>query len=87
MSRHFGYDYQYITKIFKKAFGVCIREYILSKKMKHAKELLTGGSKSVVEVSELLGYAVPNNFSRAFKKQYGISPKEYKAQKKGYETR
>ncbi len=82
LSSHFGYDYQYISKIFKKAFGICIQEYIVNKKMEYAKELLTKGNKSVVEASNILNYSAPNNFSRAFKIKYGISPQAFKNQEK-----
>ncbi len=54
----------------------------LKSTMEYAKELLTKGNKSVVEVSNLLDYSAPNNFSRAFKIKYGISPQTYKKQVK-----
>ncbi len=80
LSNQFGYDYQYISKIFKSAFGVCIREYIVNKKLEHAKLLLTKERKTVTEVSDILGYCAPNNFSRAFKLAYGLSPRQFQKQ-------
>jgi len=76
LAPQFGYTYGHICKIFKKQVGVTPKEYLLSKKMEHAAKLLTAG-KSVGQVAEVLGYSNPYNFSRAFKKQYGVAPREW----------
>lgn len=77
LAPHFGYTYGHICKIFKKQVGVSPKEYLLSKKMDHAAKLLSSG-KSVGQAAEVLGYSNPYNFSRAFKKQYGVAPREWK---------
>lgn len=74
--RQFGYDQGYICKIFKKQFAVTPGQYLLAKKMEHAKKLLKNG-KSVKFISEQLGYSSPFNFSRAFKSHFGVSPTNY----------
>ena len=76
LAPQFGYTYGHICKIFKKQVGISPKEYLLSKKMDHAAKLLTAG-KSVGQVAEVLGYSNPYNFSRAFKKQYGVAPREW----------
>lgn len=76
LAPQFGYTYGHICKIFKKQVGISPKEYLLSKKMDHAAKLLTTG-KSVGQVAEVLGYSNPYNFSRAFKKQYVVAPREY----------
>ncbi len=78
LAGEFGYDYQHITKLFKKTFGMSIGEYITDKKLEYGKLLLTRHHKSVNETAELLGYSLPNNFSRAFKSKFGVTPREFK---------
>jgi len=76
LSIQFGYNYGHICKTFKKNYGISPNEYLLSKKMDYAVNLLKG-KKSVKFVSEELGYSTPYNFSRAFKTHFGISPAKY----------
>ena len=75
-SPRFGYTYGHICKMFKKQVGVTPNEYLLAKKMEHGAKLLSAG-KSVGQVAEVLGYSTPYNFSRAFKRQYGVAPREW----------
>ena len=46
--------------------------------MRKASELLTGSRISVSEVTEQVGYINQSKFAAAFKKQFGISPLEYR---------
>ena len=48
-----------------------------------AKQLLIQDHLSVSEISDMLGYADPGNFSRSFKKYVGNSPVEFKAKESG----
>jgi len=73
----FGYSYCHISKMFKKQVGSTPNEYLLTRKMEHAARLLAEG-QSVSRVAEVLGYSTPYNFSRAFKSQYGVSPREFR---------
>lgn len=75
-----GYNYNYMSNIFKKNTSYTLLEYYHTKRMKTAKLLLAENKRSVSEAAELLGYSSIYTFSRAFKKQFGISPSEYKKQ-------
>ena len=46
-------------------------------RLKRGKDLLAQNSANIAEIAYMVGYNVPNSFSRAFKKEFGISPKEY----------
>ncbi len=70
----FGYSYHYICKIFSETYGLSLRAYLCAKRMDYAANRLKEG-QSVSEVSVLLGYSSPYNFSRAFKKHFGYPPK------------
>ena len=76
----FGYTYNHICKIFKKTYGFSPSDYLLSKKMEYATTLLSQ-NKTLSEIAELLGYSSPYNFSRAFKKHFGLPPNEFKKRK------
>ena len=73
LANYFGYSYNHLYKIFKKYGGETIHAYLLRTKMEYAKDQLSKNRK-VSEVSRILGYTTPYNFSRAYKKFFGISP-------------
>ena len=49
--------------------------------MKKAAELLTSTRLSVAEIAELVGYMNQSKFASVFKKQFGLSPLEYRRSK------
>lgn len=57
-----------------------LADYIHKERMAFAREWLATG-QSVKEVGLALGYTSPSNFSRSFKRRYGVSPR-YAQQKK-----
>lgn len=50
--------------------------------MKKAAELLVITQLSVAEVAEQVGYVNQSKFASVFKKQFGLSPLEYRRSKK-----
>jgi len=73
---------EYLSRKFKEKTGMTVQEYIIYVRMENAKKLLKKGL-SVFQVSGMVGYQDPFNFSKTFKKKYGVSPKQYtKAQGK-----
>ncbi|WP_170110693.1 response regulator [Flavilitoribacter nigricans] len=55
-------------------------DLLKSFRLKRAKDLLAQNNLSISEVAYRVGYDLPNSFSRAFKKEFGMSPKEFAAQ-------
>lgn len=65
-----------LKRHFKIVHGKNIQAYYLANKMAIGKSLIISKSKTISEIAFALGYTKPNSFSKAFKKQYGILPKE-----------
>lgn len=75
-----GYNYTYLSRLFKKVTGMPANKYITDKKIGMAKELLTAHPDLILEdVSSMCGYRDTSYFIRVFKKQTGMSPGEYRA--------
>lgn len=68
----------YLSKFFKQKTGMNFSDYLLKVKMNKAAELLGNIALKTYEVSELVGYSNPKNFTRAFKAFFGVSPREYR---------
>lgn len=66
-----------LRKAFKIYFGYTIKTYVTSLKMNHALRLLQEKKYNITEVAHLCGYNGLIQFSIAFKKNYGCSPKKF----------
>lgn len=73
-----GLERSYLTRIFKEATGHSPQEYLLSYRVKMAKNLLKNPELSIEYVSNSVGYIDPFTFSKSFKKHTGISPTQYR---------
>lgn len=78
----FGYNYTYLSRLFKKMSGVSLNKYITEKKITLSKQMLHEHPDMVLdEVCELCGYNDCRYFSRVFKAQTGCTPSEYRVMK------
>ena len=72
------YSYGYLSRLFKNTTSQKINDYYKERRINAACLLLKENKLSITEISEILGYSSLYAFSKAFKKQMNISPKEYK---------
>lgn len=83
VSKYLQISPYYFSKLFKKKTGKNFIEYLTQIRMEHAKILLRNSSMSMKEICMEVGYSDANYFSRAFKKNVGLSPTEYKEERYG----
>lgn len=67
----------HFLRVFSGIVGKTPLEYRNNIRLEHACELLSNEKLSVEEISASVGYSSASYFSSAFKKKYGISPKQY----------
>lgn len=70
----------HLCREFKKQTGQTIHAYIVKSRLDLCKKYIEAG-KPIKEVYTLGGFRGYNHFFRAFKQEYGITPKEYYKQK------
>lgn len=68
----------YFSKLFKTTMGVTFVEYVTRVRMEEAKKRLIESRDSIKEIAWQVGYQDDKHFLKTFKKQVGISPKEYR---------
>jgi two-component system response regulator YesN len=78
VSREVDISPYYFSKIFKDETGENFIEYVTNIRIEKAKELLEDSDYSMKEICCMIGYSDPNYFSRAFKKNVGVTPTEFK---------
>lgn len=81
LAKKYNYTETSLCRIFKLETGKTLKSYLQAKRLNYAKKLLLQ-KKSVSEVSEILHYSSPYNFSRAYKNHFKISPKQDQKSKK-----
>ena len=77
----------YLSSIFKRCTGINFIDYITNLRISAAKEYLGDPFKSVSEIAAMVGYDSSSYFCRAFKKNTGFSPTDYRRHKGGGEHR
>lgn len=70
----------YLSREFKKNTGYSMVKFITNRRIREARELLRNTDMSITEVAISVGYNNITHFNAMFKKEIGISPKEFRRQ-------
>lgn len=73
LSKNFDISKYYLTREFKRAYGVTIFQHIIQLRIDYAKRLLRQTDKSVEEISAACGFNDQSYFSKQFKKSENIT--------------
>jgi len=71
----------HLSTVFKKTTGINLNDYIHIIKISEAKHLLTYSDKSILQISNYLGYSSQSYFCNIFKKYTALTPKEFQNQR------
>ena len=66
-----------ISHLFKQKMGVSIYHYVTQRRLISAKNLITQGI-ALETVATQVGFSDYSSFYRAFKQEYGISPRQFR---------
>ena len=78
LAERFFISKYYLSREFKKEYGTTIIQYILTKKITTAKELLRYSNSSIEEIARLCGIDDASYFNKVFKKMEGCTASEYR---------
>lgn len=73
-----GVSRVYLNSLIKKQFGISVSEMITNSLLLEIKSRLTHTSQDISEIAHCLNFSEPNNLTRFFKNQTGLTPKEYR---------
>lgn len=79
LARSVGLSGGHLSRLFKEATRLNIVDYITSKRMKKAQELIVDTSLNIEEIASRVGYMTPHYFCRKFKETYGYTPSHYRS--------
>jgi AraC family transcriptional regulator len=68
----------HFARAFKAAVGNSPHQYVSAHRLERAKELLTRGDQSLLDIAVALNFSSQANFTRAFRKGTGMTPGQYR---------
>ncbi len=77
MAEFFGLSEKYLIRLFKKNVGISPCQYLISKKIQKAEEMLCNTDLPIKTIASMLNYD-SYYFMRLFKKKTGMSPSQYR---------
>lgn len=78
MSRDLGLSEKSIHRQLKMGIGLSAKELVTEYRVKEAKRMLKYTNKPISMIADTVGFNSDKTFYRVFKKQLGITPKEYR---------
>lgn len=76
LAQRVGIGHCTLTKGFRAVFGVTPFAYLTQERMEQAEQLLRSPGCTVAEVANQVGYANPAQFAAAFKRHFGLTPRD-----------
>lgn len=76
------YNPSYFSRIFKERFGITLAEYLTKERTEYAARLLLETEFTTEHIATVCGYSDKSSLYRAFHKEYGMTPSEYRTSQK-----
>ncbi len=73
-----GYSRWYIQRRFKAFTGMSLIHYIRCRRLSLAAQLIKSTNRAINDIYVTIGYKEPSVFNRAFRRQFGVSPSQYR---------
>ncbi|MGN0115558.1 MAG: AraC family transcriptional regulator, partial [Acutalibacteraceae bacterium] len=77
-AEHFHFSTSYFSKLVKDYTGQNFTKILQNIKLEKSCRLLASTDLSIMKICDTVGYANIEHYNRTFKKQYGITPSEYR---------
>lgn len=77
-AEHCRLSQTYFVRAFKRSFKMTPHQWVMSRRIEQARDLLKNTTLPVTEVSRLCGFADAAYFSRLFQSRVGVSPSEFR---------
>ncbi len=78
LAEQLGLTPQYLSKLFKKEVGTTVSEYIMSRRIQAAENMLKFSEYPPLDIGNYLGFSSHSHFIACFRKYTGMTPKQYR---------
>lgn len=76
IARHAGINASTLQRQFREAFGTTVFDYLRRGRLLRARHALEREGRSIVEAACIAGYTSPANFATAYRRQFGMTPRQ-----------
>lgn len=83
LARELGTNERKLTEIFRQRVSMTVFDYFSELRLETARHLLEGSGMRVQAISAQVGYRNAGDFTRAFRRRYGVSPRQYRQARGG----
>ena len=73
-----GVSPQYLSKLFHQEVGMKLSEYIMSKRVQAAENMLKYSEYSPLDIGNYLGFSSHSHFISSFRRHTGFTPRKYR---------
>ncbi|MBI5263358.1 MAG: GlxA family transcriptional regulator [Bradyrhizobium sp.] len=81
-----GISTRHLQRLFLSQLGTTLERHLFAIRLDHARQLLRQSTLPVLEVALASGFVSASHFSRAYKTQFGISPRQERQNRAGYRS-
>jgi YesN/AraC family two-component response regulator len=78
LARAVGANERKLTELFRQRVGLSVFDYVSKRRLECSRQLLEDSSLQVRQIADQLGYKNPGDFTRAFRRHFGVTPREYR---------
>jgi AraC family transcriptional regulator len=75
-----GMSSYHFARLFRQSMGVSPLQYLISRRVARAQDLLKESSRPLAEISHEVGYESQSHFTAVFRKATGFTPKVFRSQ-------
>lgn len=80
LAKSVGLNIKKLKQGFKEVYGTPVFTFLLNYKLEYSKKLLLENKLNVNEIGTKIGYSTSSHFIAAFKRKFGITPKQFTKQ-------
>lgn len=79
LARTIDLSLHHFARMFKRTIGAAPHQYVLERRVEHAKRMMRAANARLVEVSLLAGFSSQSHFTSTFHRMVGATPAEFRA--------
>lgn len=78
LAEEFHISKSYLSHVFKDVTGYSIHQYLINYRLSSARTLLRETNAPVTDIAFEVGFDDSSNFSRVFRRKFGVTPREFR---------
>ena len=78
LCKQFSVSPTFLKEGFRRAYGMPIHSFLVQQRLRRAQELICTTRMSIQQIAQSVGYEGMSQFNAAFKREYGMTPGQYR---------